>query len=489
MKRILAFLLFLVVLSGSLIACVGGETSTEESTNPNTETKDGGDSGSTSETEPEDVLKLLEKKDYDGYEFIFYTRECCNHANNLYAEAEANDAVSVANYNRNLKVQEYLNMEIVEPITAPDGNCVTLIDALKANDDVCDAIHWHFKFLGEMATTGLLRKMSDLPYFSFEEDWWATDLIENYSIAGNVYVAQGEYCSDTVTDMGCLAFNRRIQRDSLSDVDFFQLVRDHEWTLDKMITYAKQIGEDSNKDSVIDENDTFGFNTSAQHLFQFMYSSNQHTTAKNEDGIPELVLNTEKMYDLVEKVYGLICDNPYTYCPEVNDIHIFTEGRALFSSYCFYDITYEITRDMEDGFGILPYPKYDESQEEYYSRMISHASLLGLPYNLEKPERSAHIMEAMAREGYQTVRPAIYETALKTKYTDTDSWEMMDIIMAGSTSDFADIYDNFNLAYTLDTLIGRHKWDDFGSFYAMYESIEITTLQKAIDKLTAIDNE
>lgn len=42
-------------------------------------------------------------------------------------------------------------------------------------------------------------------------------------------------------------------------------------------------------------------------------------------------------------------------------VYVFTVHRALF-----------MTGEMEDTFGILPYPKYDEEQMDYQTTMVHH---------------------------------------------------------------------------------------------------------------------
>ena len=122
----------------------------------------------------------------------------------------------------------------------------------------------------------------------------------------------------------------------------------------------------------------------------------------------------------------------------------FREGRALFYATPMTNVVG--FRDMEDDFGILPYPKLDAEQENYYSTAMDNFSFLLMPVDVKNVENAGLITEALAAESYRTVIPAFYDTVLKTKVSrDDDSAEMLDIVR-----------DNliFNLGYSFSNVLG-----------------------------------
>ena len=74
---------------------------------------------------------------------------------------------------------------------------------------------------------------------------------------------------------------------------------------------------------------------------------------------------------------------------------MFCDGKALFTDSSCFQIS--LTRDAATDFGIIPYPKYDETQDKYYSR-IEGCELFGVPLTNTDPEMTAVILEAMACE-------------------------------------------------------------------------------------------
>ena len=158
-------------------------------------------------------------------------------------------------------------------------------------------------------------------------------------------------------------------------------------------------------------------------------------------------------------------------------IHVFTSGRALFSD-CEVN-KFQGFRKLDFEYGIVPYPKYDETQDKYYSR-IEGCELFGIPKINKKPEMAGVILEAMSCESMKSVIPAYYDVALKVKYTrDDDSADMLDLIVYSFVLDNADIYQWGNL----DTQMrdGMTKGTDLSSIIAKNRS----AFEKAIEKTVA----
>ena len=75
-------------------------------------------------------------------------------------------------------------------------------------------------------------------------------------------------------------------------------------------------------------------------------------------------------------------------------------------------------RAGEADFGIIPTPKYEESQDAYYSMVSQHTTgLLSVPITLtgDKLSEVGMVLEALAAESHYTLIPEYIETSLKIK--------------------------------------------------------------------------
>lgn len=138
-----------------------------------------------------------------------------------------------------------------------------------------------------------------------------------------------------------------------------------------------------------------------------------------------------------------------------------------------------LMRDMEGDFGILPLPKFDDTQDRYYSYVHTwSASAAAIPITAQQPEETALFMEAAAYYARENITPAYYTTALKTKYArDEESSAMLDIIYENRWCDLGNLY-NVGEVLTGMTSLVTNGQNTFASMIASKESTIESTLEQ-----------
>jgi len=122
----------------------------------------------------------------------------------------------------------------------------------------------------------------------------------------------------------------------------------------------------------------------------------------------------------------------------------FSKGRSIFVTGILSDT--DIFRAMEDDFGILPYPKYNEQQKNYHSTSRDNLSVFAVPVDAKNPGMTGLITEAMCIASYEEVVPVYYEVVLKDKMSrDENSKDMIDLIRDSLV---------FNFGYLHSTAMG-----------------------------------
>ena len=94
----------------------------------------------------------------------------------------------------------------------------------------------------------------------------------------------------------------------------------------------------------------------------------------------------------------------------------------------------ESLREMKDKYGVIPCPKLDKDQDDYYTFLHDQFTAFGIcrPVDEERAELLGAVLEYMAWSSYINVVPVYYNVALKSKYMqDSASWEMLDKIYSG----------------------------------------------------------
>ncbi len=434
---------------------------------------------------------LPDDLDFGGEEFTIHVRGDQNSYAEFYSE-QTGDIIDDAIYNRNRAVEERLNVKISvykgKGWEAYNDELKNIRNTIQAGDDAWDVISGWSARIPIVANEGLFRNLYDIPHINFDREWWVQTLREELTVGGKLYFVTGDITLTLLQAAYAIFFNKALA-ENYSIPDMYKTVTDGLWTIDKMRETASLVKEDLNGDNVFDENDLYGLViTGINNADCFMQSSGIRMIKKDENGYPELDIEYEKLDVLVGKVYTLMyeTDGVLSYNSEggvytENQNKIFKSGRALMIPSDL-DRARGGFKDMEDDYGIIPYPKYDENQDRYLTRIQDALALMCIPITNPKTELAGAMLEAMAAESYRFVTPQYYEIAMKVKYSRDDiSSQMLDTIRSGANLNFASIY-NESIGYPWFVMrdLMNKKSKDFASWHAKNESKIIKALEKCV---------
>ena len=162
---------------------------------------------------------------------------------------------------------------------------------------------------------------------------------------------------------------------------------------------------------------------------------------------------------------------------------IFKDGRALMLSAQLKAANFY--RDMDATYGIVPVPKWDESQENYVN-LRTFSYLMVIPVTNNRQHETGAIMDAMSYITYDKVMPAFYNGRISQKILRNDeSIEMMNIIRSSRHYDLGTIYGVYNDFSNKISGIINQKSTDFSSMVASFKP----TIEKNLESLmAAMDN-
>ena len=114
-------------------------------------------------------------------------------------------------------------------------------------------------------------------------------------------------------------------------------------------------------------------------------------------------------------------------------------------------------------------------------------SVLAVPKTVKDTQFVGKIVKALSAESWKTVTPTLCEIALKTRYLrDSESKEIMDLIIEGRTFDFGYIYDGWQgYSFILQNMM-REKDNNFESNYSKRRSkakVQYKNVIKAFEKM------
>ena len=404
-------------------------------------------SDSTTEAEDTSVKDDLGSFDFGGNGFNVMTRTTPLFYPYLDQKEETGDVLDDAVYKRNRNVEERFNFVLNEQYYdyAVEGNDYPR-KFLLAGDDTYDMFIGRCVHMFNYAAEGMIVPVEDIPHLNFDKPYWNDQLYGDLEIQGTHYFAVGDFNISALDFTHALLFNKGMAEDYQVG-SLYDMVRQGKWTYDKFAEVARLAVNDLDGNTEMDELDQYGYTSLVKQVMPgFWIASGVVTITKDADGALVYTAPTnEKLIEVFQKIYDITWDdniwhrNVETYAPATSDaeLELFKNGQAMFTNASCFQIT-TMMRDSETEFGILPYPKYDEAQEKYYSR-IEGAELFGIPKTNTDLEMTGVILEALACASHNEVIPAYYDVALKVKYTrDEESAEMLDIVFENRVFDFGD---------------------------------------------------
>ena len=473
-KRAISSLLLAAMLT-MLVAC-GNETVSDGGGNSETT------SGGASDTETAAVEKAdIPEDKYEGYEFRMLGKEvsATSTVNEFFAESETGDTLNDAIYQRNRMVEERFGVTM--KFIGSNSRMSDLSQAVLAGDDAYDIMLDTTQSIGSAISNHYVHSINDLQYIDISKSWWNTSLIEDSAIGGDSYFLMGDISYSWRDSAWVLCFNKRLYNEYGLE-EPYNMVREGRWTLDVLEEHCRDITKDLNGDSKLDKDDQWGMLSSKTAGMGLVTGAGIMTVSTAKDGSLEYTLDSERNVNILGRIRQLMTNNDLQIRAEdltgssdiwADIINIFRNGRALYRISIMSDVIG--LRDMNDDFGILPLPKYDENQEQYYTTYQAwNGGAIVVPVTITDTARTSAIIEYMGSVSKDTITNAYYNVNLQGKVArDDDSAEMLDIIFNSMTTDIGLAFQLGTVRSTLTTIINSDS------------DVTVSTLASAKDSMVA----
>ena len=475
-RKILCSLLVAVLILG-VVSCGSGGTDSDIQTTAGTDTS--------AETEAS-IISLLEERDFDGYKFRILGEKMRDY---YFVEEMTGDVVEDAVFERNQTVEQMYNVDLeyhlVEWKEAP--NVIQAQVLAGTNDyDLLTSTHLN---LGQLLVAGYFVSWNNIPYVNLDQPWYVSSANETYSIGNKYMLLFGEFLESNVQNAWVMMYNMRLT-ENYGITGLYDTVDNGTWTVDYFLSLISGIREDLNGDGEFGENDFYGFYTDKYAAVDsWGRSFGLSAVKKDSDNYPVLDFMSEGAVTAMEKLYDMYYANDAIY----GELNAFTQdkgfraGSGIFSNLLLVMLNNDEMRAMEDDYGILPYPKYNEADNVYKTHLDGtfSAQMVSVAQPQDWWERTGIITEALNALGYDMVVPALYEVAFKMKLSrDDDSARMLDYVLEGRSYSFDSLDESvfpFSPNRVLRQTLVQNKTRDISSFYASNESAAQAWIESMID--------
>ena len=462
-KTIVTLLLASMLLS--MAACGGGEAETAGTSDTAADTAV--QSESETEVETSDPLGHLDVVDMGGYAFRQLLRDSDQWIADMMAEEQTGEVVNDAIFRRNTEVEERYNCKFTYSVSSTGNFDMDAKPGIIAGDDAYDWVVCHPRAAAKYGNEGLALDWNKLRYVDLTQTWWDQDAVQSFALPGGIFWMTGDISYESVGAAICMLFNKDYFQDNQLEYPY-EMVKAGKWTFDEFLGMVKDYSRDLDGDGEIGDNDIYGY-TSYRWVgpIQAFITSGSRVVKGAADDYAFDVYN-ERSLTMFEKYFPLI-QSANTFVDTKSDSggtnkELFRYGHSLFTDM---RVSYvPLMREMDQEFGILPWPKYDEASE-YTANVDAGTNMMFVPVTNQVQDNTSLVLESLAILGREYAIPAYYDVALKTRDSrDEASSEMLDIIVSNRVFDLGYYDEELGGAFASHFAeLAKESSPDFASWY------------------------
>ena len=360
-----------------------------------------------------------------GYGFVYDLYEDPNNPDDMMTAAVA--------FRRNT-MKLYYNCDVVGTPSLPSGDNVnTLIDS---GDNKYDMVISAYSINSYNSGTRYYNLMSMM---NLNYDCWDKAIIRDLAFGGKIYGMTGDLTTTDEDYTFVLFFNRDILRDN-NQPDPYELVYNGKWTMEEFMKIARSCAKELDGVDGMSSQDQFGLVTRYDTWRYLFYGAGaRFVSPVQEDG--NVTWAAESLGyegDIFAKAIEMLHDPCIGHAEGMLGApdgirESFGSGHAAFYVEGLYNMHYEETdtglRDYEDlHFGILPAPKWNEDQTNYYSYVWEQGGFVGVP-STGNYQVAADFLNVYALASQATVQKAYINAIAYSYASDPHVADMLEIIM------------------------------------------------------------
>ncbi len=412
----------------------------------------------------------------------------------FFVEEDTGEIVVSAVYNRNLTVEERLNVTLAWD-QYPRNDAAygsTLKNAVQnqnaSGDGTFDIVACYGMRIASCATDALLMNLCDAERVDLSMPWYYKSATKAGTLHKNyVYFTAGDLSYNALARMSGVFFNQKLVADYNIE-DPYDMVLEGVWTIDKMHEVIRDLYVDLDGDGKAGQGDQYGVMCANDQMQTLYYGTGSHFIEHDADDTPVLSedIYSERTLTILEKYLGVFSEEAAFKNSIGDDPTIFDTGRSLFYIYPLGHVSEGGLRNSDINYGFIPQPKVDEGEDTYHASVTNAVTLFAIPLVIESNERASAVFECLASEGYRQVSPVVFEQAYKAKYNYDDSARqttIFDMIRQNAVFDLGKIFSSDLFSGFSNGVIGDFIWNNNTNYASQVQKLT-KTWNKKMEKMT-----
>ena len=401
--------------------------------------------------------------------------------------------VNEAIYTRNRNIEEKYNF-VIKETQVSDSQLNTLIrNSVNAGLDDYDLVSPSTNAGPSLATNGFLMDLNRIPHLNFTKPWWNNSVSHYFSMNGRLFFTCSDFTLSDKDNVAIIMYNKKLAEDLGIDgaETLYNITEQGNWTFDKFVELCRAAPADLNGDGVIKgPEDRYGLSCCGWLYTYLLAGFGETVIKKNADDLPYIAGKSERFAIAYATMVDFLFQRDvvvreFTDTPNIRTEEMFVNDKALFCAQVLACV--RLYKNMGSDFALLPFPKLDDAQDNYYTPALWSSCLAILTTNSDA-DKTGLILEALSAESRRVAIPAYYEISIGTKYLrDEISVKMLDIILENRIYDInQSMYNWGNFSGAFDTAASKGD-PNFASLLEKHEDKIEAAMQKTIDAFAEID--
>ena len=330
------------------------------------------------------------------------------------------DVVGDAVWARNESLKQKYNFIVEQQLVSNTYNEIqTLYDA---QDDVYDLVIYTPDKALAHATSGYLLNLYELMYIDASHVAWNLSVNDDLHINESLYFSSNYFLLQDKEMTSALVFNDELV-ERISDVSsesITDMTLNGKWTLEtfnelSLLAQTSTSESDPQRLAVVCK--------STESFASFFYGSGA-TLGNNVNGNIQLVLPSSAITHKIDTIGKTLFSASTVQYPKTasEDMSaVFAEKNSIFYATYIHTIKSQAMGNMSDHTYVLPFPKYDESQENYYSLVSPNtSSVFAIPYTVDDPDKIGFYLQAISEKSVNTTFDAYMDTMVRHSHDDVE---------------------------------------------------------------------
>ncbi len=493
LSAILAALMLLSVLAAASCAEKGGDVTTAVAARTEGDVS----------TEPVETEPQFSDRKHGGADWTVYMRKqnTANYASLYVVPLEdASDIISQEAISRNAQTEERFEINIVAIET--DNPYKSLRSDIAAGEAIYDVILDQRRYVAPLGIEGCLVNLNTLDV-DFTTSWWDAKAADNYSACGKLFVMPNDASVSNLGGVRFWYFNKAVL-ENFQLPNPYQYLENNEWVLDTFYGMIKSVSA-PNTDGTVG---VYGLVNEENYTRNAaIVGSGIPWISKVDESTFECRIGTDyadKAQDIFERLKTVVEDP--NCCISFGTAHSmdvegqaqyhdqYAHARGLFATDHFLFVHSNMNcasefTEMKKGFGVMPNPKYDSDQEEYYHRMDSNSIIFCLPkFAGADSQDTIEIMDYWGYVSHSTSMEAYYELTLKTKRaSDPVAAGVLDTIKATISYSLSEIFSNSTYSINVGDFMTAAYNAGVTKAWKSFSRPIVNGIKKVVDALNAME--